>query len=162
MERDLEQGPPSPRPSPPGRGRSFWTRVEPWTRCAVSPRFLTGGRKSGALRKQNDGVRFFLIIFKIGTLYSPLKVYFPIAAVISGLGLINYVYSVFSSDSWRVTNMSTLMILSGVFVFLIGLLAEQPCGRGHVASVEASVGAAEGAAKHQARVLGAGGGSGDE
>ena len=72
-----------------------------------------------------DGVRFFLIIFKIGTLYSPLKVYFPIAAVISGLGLINYVYSVFSSDSWRVTNMSTLMILSGVFVFLIGLLAEQ-------------------------------------
>ena len=72
-----------------------------------------------------DGVRFFLIIFKIGTLYSPLKVYFPIAAVISGLGLINYVYSVFSSDSWRVTNMSTLMILSGVFVFMIGLLAEQ-------------------------------------
>lgn len=72
-----------------------------------------------------DGVRFFLIIFKIGTLYSPLKVYFPIAAVISGLGVLNYFYSVFSSGSWRVTNMSTLMILSGVFVFLIGLLSEQ-------------------------------------
>lgn len=72
-----------------------------------------------------DGVRFFLIIFKIGTLYSPLKVYFPIAAAISGLGMLNYFYSVYSSDSWRVTNMSTLMILSGVFVFLIGLLSEQ-------------------------------------
>ena len=72
-----------------------------------------------------DGVRFFLIIFKIGTLYSPLKVYFPIAAVISGLGMLNYFYSIYSSGSWRVTNMSTLMILSGVFVFLIGLLSEQ-------------------------------------
>ena len=72
-----------------------------------------------------DGVRFFLIIFKIGTLYSPLKVYFPIAAVISGLGMLNYCYSVLSSGSWRVTNMSTLMILSGVFIFLIGLLSEQ-------------------------------------
>jgi hypothetical protein len=72
-----------------------------------------------------DGVRFFLIIFKIGTLYSPLKVYFPIAAAISGLGMLNYCYSVLTSDSWRVTNMSTLMILSGVIVFLIGLLSEQ-------------------------------------
>jgi glycosyltransferase involved in cell wall biosynthesis len=72
-----------------------------------------------------DGVRFFLIIFKIGTLYSPLKVYFPVAALMSGLGTINYIYSVFSTGSWRVTNMSTLMILSGVIVFLMGLLSEQ-------------------------------------
>ena len=45
--------------------------------------------------------------------------------VISGLGMLNYCYSVLTSDSWRVTNMSTLMILSGVIVFLIGLLSEQ-------------------------------------
>ncbi len=86
----------------------------------VSPRL--GSSHINILR---DGVRFFLIIFKIGTLYSPLKVYFPIASMISGLGMINYSYSVFSSGSWRVTNMSTLMILSGVIIFLIGLLSEQ-------------------------------------
>ncbi len=86
----------------------------------VSPR--VGNSHINILR---DGVRFFLIIFKIGTLYSPLKVYFPVAGLMSGLGMINYVFSIFSSGSWRVTNMSTLMILSGVIVFLIGLLSEQ-------------------------------------
>ena len=86
----------------------------------VSPRL--GSSHINILR---DGVRFFLIIFKIGTLYSPLKVYFPVAGLVSGLGMLNYIYSVFSSGSWRVTNMFTLMILSGVIVFLIGLLAEQ-------------------------------------
>ena len=48
-----------------------------------------------------DGVRFLLIIFKIGTLYSPLKVYFPVAALISGLGMVNYLYSSLASGSLR-------------------------------------------------------------
>jgi glycosyltransferase involved in cell wall biosynthesis len=72
-----------------------------------------------------DGVRFFLIIFKIGTLYSPLKVYFPVAVLMSGLGMTNYIVSTLSSGIWRFTNMSTLLFLSGVIVFLMGLLAEQ-------------------------------------
>jgi hypothetical protein len=36
-----------------------------------------------------DGIRFFLIIFKIGTLYSPLKVYFPVSLLMAGLGVLN-------------------------------------------------------------------------
>lgn len=72
-----------------------------------------------------DGIRFFLIIFKIGTLYSPLKVYFPVAVLMSGLGLTNYIVSTLASGSWRFTNMSTLLFLSGVIVFLMGLLSEQ-------------------------------------
>jgi len=71
-----------------------------------------------------DGVRFFLIIFKVGTLYSPLKVYFPAAMVVSGLGVVNYVVTAMSSSA-RFTNMSTLLILSGMIMFLIGLLSEQ-------------------------------------
>ncbi|MEH6590108.1 MAG: glycosyltransferase family 2 protein [Halioglobus sp.] len=70
-----------------------------------------------------DGVRFFLIIFKIGTLYSPLKIYFPVSVMISGLGFLNYVMT-FGSGA-RFTNMSTLLLLGGVIVFLIGLLSEQ-------------------------------------
>lgn len=71
-----------------------------------------------------DGVRFLLIIFKVGTLYSPLKVYFPTAVISIGLGLFNYLLTVMNSG-WRFTNMSTLLILAGVVIFLIGLLSEQ-------------------------------------
>ncbi|MEM8561910.1 MAG: glycosyltransferase family 2 protein [Pseudomonadota bacterium] len=72
-----------------------------------------------------DGVRFFLIIFKIGTLYSPLKVYFPVAVLMGLLGMTNYVATTMASGSWRFTNMTTLLFLSGVIIFLMGLLSEQ-------------------------------------
>ncbi|MEQ8691382.1 MAG: glycosyltransferase family 2 protein [Pseudomonadales bacterium] len=72
-----------------------------------------------------DGVRFFLIIFKIGTLYSPLKVYFPIAVLMGALGMLNYALGAFASGSLRFTNMSTLLVLAGIIVFLMGLLSEQ-------------------------------------
>jgi glycosyltransferase involved in cell wall biosynthesis len=71
-----------------------------------------------------DGVRFFLIIFKIGTLYSPLKVYFPAALLTSGLGVLNYVVTVMNTG-WRFSNGTTLLILTGAIMFLIGLLSEQ-------------------------------------
>lgn len=86
----------------------------------VAPRL--GSSHINVLR---DGVRFFLIIFKIGTLYSPLKVYFPTAVLISGLGFVNYLLAAVATGGWRFTNMSTLLILSGVIVFLMGLLSEQ-------------------------------------
>jgi hypothetical protein len=80
---------------------------------------------SSHINIMRDGVRFFLIIFKIGTLYSPLKVYFPMAILISGLGFFNYLISTLTTGSWRFSNMSTLLILAGTIVFLMGLLAEQ-------------------------------------
>lgn len=72
-----------------------------------------------------DGLRFLLIIFKIGTLYSPLKVYFPFAALTVGLGITNYAFTALMSGSWRFTNMTALLISSGVIIFLLGLLSEQ-------------------------------------
>lgn len=72
-----------------------------------------------------DGVRFFLIIFKIGTLYSPLKVYFPISVLMVGLAFLNYGLGALDSGSLRFTNMSTLLALAGLIIFLMGLLSEQ-------------------------------------
>jgi hypothetical protein len=72
-----------------------------------------------------DGMRFLLIIFKIGTLYSPLKVYFPFSVLTAGLGLLNYVITTLGTGSWRFTNMTALLISSGVIIFLLGLLSEQ-------------------------------------
>ena len=70
-----------------------------------------------------DGIRFLLIIFKIGTLYSPLKLFVPIASGIFASGLGYYAYTFFGFG--RFTNMSLLLFVSAVIVFLIGLISEQ-------------------------------------
>lgn len=58
-----------------------------------------------------DGVRFLLIIFKVGTLYSPLKVYFPLSVFTSGLGFFNYFLTVINTG-FRFTNGTALLILT--------------------------------------------------
>jgi glycosyltransferase involved in cell wall biosynthesis len=75
------------------------------------------------MRLTRDGVRFLLIIFKIGTLYSPLKLFLPIslAFFLSGLGY--YLYTFFSFH--RFTNMSTLLFVASILIFLMGLISEQ-------------------------------------
>jgi len=75
------------------------------------------------IRPLRDGLRFLLIIFKIATLYSPLKLFAPTAIVFGLLGLAYYGYTFLSEH--RFTNMSALLISAGVIVFLIGLVSEQ-------------------------------------
>ncbi|MDQ7997150.1 MAG: glycosyltransferase family 2 protein [Luteibacter sp.] len=70
-----------------------------------------------------DGIRFLLIIFKIATLYSPLKLFVPVSFVFFMLGFANYLYTFLSYG--RLTNGSALMWSAGVIVFLIGLISEQ-------------------------------------
>lgn len=75
------------------------------------------------IKPLRDGLRFLLIIFKIATLYSPLKLFVPASAVFFLLGTLNYAWTY--SHSGRLTNMSTLMWSAAVIVFLIGLVSEQ-------------------------------------
>lgn len=75
------------------------------------------------LRIVRDGIKFFLIIFKVGVLYSPLKIFTPVSAMLLVTGLLNYAYSYAKFGAF--TNMSTLMILASIVVFLFGLVAEQ-------------------------------------
>lgn len=70
-----------------------------------------------------DGLRFLLIIFKIGTLYSPLKLFFPISSSFFLVGLAHYLYTYITAG--RFTNMSALMLTTAVVIFLIGLVSEQ-------------------------------------
>lgn len=70
-----------------------------------------------------DGARFLLIIFKIGVLYSPLKLFFPISLSFLTAGLSYYFYSFFTEG--RFTNMSALLLSTSVIVFLMGLVSEQ-------------------------------------
>lgn len=75
------------------------------------------------IKPLRDGVRFLLIIFKIGTLYSPLKLFAPASVVFFLLGCANYAWTFIHEG--RLTNMSTLMWSAAVIVFLIGLVSEQ-------------------------------------
>ena len=75
------------------------------------------------IRPFRDGIRFLLIIFKIATLYSPLKLFMPIAASFFATGLGYYAYTFITAG--RLTNMSTLLFSASVIVFLIGLVSEQ-------------------------------------
>ena len=75
------------------------------------------------IRPLRDGVRFLLIIFKIATLYSPLKLFAPTALAFLFTGLGYYGYTYFAEG--RFTNMSVLLFSAAVIVFLIGLVSEQ-------------------------------------
>jgi glycosyltransferase involved in cell wall biosynthesis len=75
------------------------------------------------IRPIRDGVRFLVIIFKIATLYSPLKIFLPISAAFFATGLGYYAYTY--ATAGRFTNMSMLIISASVIIFLIGLISEQ-------------------------------------
>jgi glycosyltransferase involved in cell wall biosynthesis len=92
---------------------------------AVSYVPIHAGKRDGSshIRPLRDGVRFLLIILKIATLYSPLKVFTPVSFALFAGGLANYAYT-YASDG-RFTNMSALLMLASVMIFLFGLVAEQ-------------------------------------
>jgi len=75
------------------------------------------------IRPLRDGLRFLLIIFKIATLYSPLKLFVPVAVAFFMAGLSYYGYT-FAFEH-RFTNMSALLLSAAVIIFLIGLISEQ-------------------------------------
>ena len=75
------------------------------------------------IRLVRDGIRFLLIIFKIGTLYSPLKLFLPIAFAHFVLGAGYYLYT-FTVDH-RLSSITIFLWSASVTIFLIGLVSEQ-------------------------------------
>ncbi len=75
------------------------------------------------LRPLRDGVRFLLIMFKVVTLYSPLKLFFPVSAAFLFTGAGYYLYTYLSMG--RFTNMSALLLTAAIIVFMMGLISEQ-------------------------------------
>jgi glycosyltransferase involved in cell wall biosynthesis len=75
------------------------------------------------IRPIRDGLRFLIIIFKVVTLYSPLKIFVPASAAFFTIGLGYYMYTYLTLG--RFTNMSLLLFSASVIVFLIGLISEQ-------------------------------------
>lgn len=74
------------------------------------------------IRLLNDGLRFFMIILKIGTLFSPMRLFLPLSLFLFATASSYYAYTFFSEH--RFTNMSALLYMSSMLTFLIGILGE--------------------------------------
>ncbi len=100
---------------------AFFRSAYPVVYVPVAFRARQGARSH--IRPLRDGLRFLAIIFKIATLYAPLRIFAPIAAFFFCTGLGYYAYTYLTQG--RFTNMSLLLFSASVIVFLIGLVSEQ-------------------------------------
>ena len=70
-----------------------------------------------------DGTRFLLIIIRIATLFSPLRIFLPISFLFLFTGMGYYLFTYITMH--RFTNMSMLLLSSSVIIFMMGLVSEQ-------------------------------------
>lgn len=86
----------------------------------IETKFRLGKSK---IKLIQDGTRFFLIIIKVATLFSPLRVFLPISLMSFLVGFLYYLFTYFVHG--RFTNMSALLITTSIVIFMIGLVSEQ-------------------------------------
>jgi hypothetical protein len=86
----------------------------------VQARQRTGQSK---IRLASDGGKFLMIILRIVTIFSPLRIFLPISAASFVVGAGYAVWTIFTQS--HVTNSSVLLIILAVIVFLVGLVSEQ-------------------------------------
>ena len=84
-------------------------------------------RKTGKsnIKLVSDGVRFFMIITRICTLYSPMRVFLPVSCMMFLLGVANYLYTYIVRS--RFTNMSVFLFVAAIIIFMMSLISEQIC-----------------------------------
>lgn len=75
------------------------------------------------IKLMQDGTRFFLIITKVATLYSPLRVFLPVSMLFLITGIGYYLYTFITTH--RFSNMSALLITTSIIIFMMGLVSEQ-------------------------------------
>jgi hypothetical protein len=89
----------------------------------INTRKRNGGKSN--IKILEDGVRFFIIITKICTLFSPMRIFLPVSSLMFLLGVIRYAYSYIAEG--RFTNMSVLLFVTSVLIFMMSLISEQIC-----------------------------------
>ena len=89
----------------------------------ITVKFRRAGKSNINIFK--DGVRFFMIIVKICTLFSPFRIFLPVSFIMFCLGLFYYMYTYFTAG--RFTNMSALLFTTSIIIFMMGLISDQIC-----------------------------------
>lgn len=96
-------------------------------KAGYSVRFvpIEAARRQGRskIRLGPDGARFFLILVKVITIFSPLRIFLPISLATFAAGAAYAAWTIATQS--HVTNSSVLLILSSVVMLLIGLVSEQ-------------------------------------
>jgi len=75
------------------------------------------------IRLGADGLQFFVILLKVITIFSPMRIFLPLSAASFVLGGIYALWTIATQS--HVTNSSVLLILLSVIIFLVGLVSEQ-------------------------------------
>jgi glycosyltransferase involved in cell wall biosynthesis len=75
------------------------------------------------IRLTRDGARFFLILIKVITIFSPLRVFLPLSLASFGIGVAYGLWTV--AHQSRIPNGAVLLLMFSVIVFLVGLVSEQ-------------------------------------
>jgi glycosyltransferase involved in cell wall biosynthesis len=75
------------------------------------------------IRFARDGARFFLILIKVITIFSPLRVFVPLSLASFLLGVLYGLWTV--AHQSRIPNGAVLLLMFSVMVFLVGLVSEQ-------------------------------------
>ncbi|HSL23017.1 MAG TPA: glycosyltransferase family 2 protein [Vicinamibacterales bacterium] len=75
------------------------------------------------IRLGRDGMRFYFILLRMVTLFSPLRIFLPVSLAALAVGTGYAVWTIVTQS--HVTNSSVLLILFSVVVFLVGLVSEQ-------------------------------------
>lgn len=86
---------------------------------------IKAGRRQGKshISLFQDGIKFLVIILKIGALFSPMRFFLPISCFLFFTGIAYYGYTFFAFG--RFTNMSALLFMAAMLTFLIGIISEQ-------------------------------------
>jgi glycosyltransferase involved in cell wall biosynthesis len=75
------------------------------------------------IKLARDGAKFFLILLRIITIFSPLRIFVPISVITFALGFLYALRTIWTQS--HVTNSSVLLIVLSVVIFLVGLVSEQ-------------------------------------
>jgi glycosyltransferase involved in cell wall biosynthesis len=103
------------------------TTTMAFLKAGYSVRFepIDAARRQGSskIRLGSDGVSFFLILLKVITIFSPLRIFLPVSVAAFAVGAAYALWTIATQS--HVTNSSVLLILLSVVIFLIGLVSEQ-------------------------------------
>ena len=103
------------------------TSTMSFIRAGYSVRFepIVAAQRLGTskIRLGSDGARFVLILLKVMTIFSPLRLFVPVSGALFALGAAYAAWTIATQS--HVTNSSVLLILSSIVILLIGLVSEQ-------------------------------------
>ena len=90
---------------------------------AFEPTAARQRQGSSKIRFARDGFKFWLILLRVVTIYSPLRIFVPISLVLLAVG-VGYALWTIATET-NIADTSVLLIMLGVLVFLIGLVSDQ-------------------------------------